>query len=75
MYTWTGDMSATVWLNDKFDTVEECIQEAKANGFKPGDKIMVGECVDVEIGGAYLVNLLADVEEDMFCEVGDVSED
>lgn len=73
-YTWAEDAAEEIWLNGEFGSVEECIKEAKANGHATGDTIYIGECETVELGGIDLSSVLEYVEEDMYCQVGEVAE-
>lgn len=75
MYTWENKADTEVWMNGKFDTVEECIKAALEGGeIKPGETIYIGECVDVPIGGVDLSGVLECVEEYVYEQVGEVSE-
>lgn len=73
MYTWMDYSNAEIWNHDCFETVEECIQDAKEN-YKISDVIYIGECKDVSIGGIDLDDILCRVEEDVYEQVGEVSE-
>lgn len=75
MYTWMEYPNAEIWNKDTFETIEECVEDAKKNYLiKSGEEIYIGECKDVEIGGIYLEDVLERVEEDMYDKVGEVSE-
>ena len=74
MYTWMDYPNAEIWNHDCFETIEECIQDAKDNYKIDSDMIYVGECKDVSIGGIDLDDILCRVEEDMYEQVGEVSE-
>ena len=75
MYTWMSCPNAEVWDHDTFETIQECIDDAKVNyGVKTGDTIYIGECQDVSIGGIYFDDVLCRVEEDMYEQVGEISE-
>lgn len=73
MVTWETRKDEDIWNNAKFDTEEECIEEAKACGYKSGDVIYIGDCIDVGID-VYLEDVLEFVEQYMYEEVGEVSE-
>lgn len=75
MYTWMDYPNADIWNHDTFETVQECIDDAKENYLmKQGETIYIGECQDVAIGGIDLDDTLCRVEEDMYEQVGEVSE-
>lgn len=74
MYSWAGHENQKIWNNGKFETVEDCIRGAMGSGYIYGDTIYVGLCVDVEIGGIDLSLQLDAVEENMYDQVGEVSE-
>lgn len=75
LYTWMKDPNAEIWNHDTFETVQECIEEAKEGYLiRPGESIYVGECQNVPIGGIYLDDVLCRVEEDMYDQVGEMSE-
>lgn len=75
MYTWMDYPNADIWNHDTFETVQECIEDAKENYLmKQGETIYIGECQNVSIGGIDLEDTLCRVEEDMYEEVGEVSE-
>ncbi len=74
MYSWAEYEDQEIWNNGKFETVEDCIRDALGSGYVYGDTIYVGLCVDVEIGGIDLSQQLEAVEENMYDQVGEVSE-
>lgn len=75
MYTWMDYPNADIWNHDTFETVQECIDDAKENYLMTqGETIYIGECQDVLIGGIDLDDTLCRVEEDMYEQVGEVSE-
>lgn len=74
MYTWVH-YSTDIWMNETFETIQECIEDAKNNIYiLPGSHIYVGECENVQVGGIYLDDILCRVEEDMHEQVGEVSD-
>lgn len=73
MYTWSND-DAYIWDGETFDNIEECIEDAKSHGAHAGDSIFVGECKNVEIGGIDLDDILYRVEENVYEQIGEVSE-
>lgn len=48
MYSWNGDNDSEVWGNGKFYSIEECIENAKEEGYRAGETIYIGRCVDFE---------------------------
>lgn len=73
MYSWVDKPNEEIWDNDMFDTVEECIENAKLE-HDANDIIYVGKCIPVDIQGIYLDDVLERVEETMYEEVGQVTE-
>lgn len=73
MITWEDRKDEEIWSNAQFDTVEECIEDAKRYDYKAGDKIYIGDCVDVDIQ-VYLDETLERIEDNMYEDVGVVSE-
>ncbi len=74
MYSWAEYEDQEIWNNGKFETVEDCIRDALGSGYVYGDTIYVGLCADVEISGIDLSQQLEAVEENMYDQVGEVSE-
>lgn len=73
-YTWERYRDANIWMNDKFDSVEECIDDAR-NKYEIDDgTIYIGECEPVEITGIDFDSVLDSVEMSVYDEVGEVSE-
>lgn len=76
MYTWMEYPNTEMWNKDTFETIEECVEDAKKHYFIGcGDVIYIGECKPATIGGIYLDDVLERVEEDMYEQVGDVAYD
>lgn len=74
MYTWMEYPNVEMWNKDTFETIEECVEDAKKHYFvESGDVIYIGECKPATIGGIYLDDVLERVEEDMYEQVGEVS--
>jgi hypothetical protein len=72
-YTWENKQDAEIWYNDRFDTIEECIKDARKNGVEPGTMIAIGLCEDY----TPVINVddvLERVGEDAYEEVGEVAE-
>lgn len=75
MYTWSLKKDADIWDNATSKTIKECIDDAIGScELKKGATIYIGECRDVAIGGVDFSSLLDAVEQDMYEQVGDVSE-
>ena len=73
-YTWEYG-ETDIWQHDLFDTVEDCILDAKENYLvEPGTEIVVGEAVFCE---PYVsaINILKRLEENAYEEVGVVADD
>lgn len=58
-----------------FDTIEQCIEDAKFSGCKAGETIYVGECKTPKINGIYFEDVLEDVHDQMYDEVGELADD
>lgn len=74
-YTWEYNDDTELWYNDLFDTVEDCIADARDNYMvEIGETIAVGEVVPYE---PYVMadNILDELEEDAYEECGEVAED
>ena len=73
-YTWERYRDADIWMNECFDSVEECIEDAKSNSEIDDGTIYIGECEPVSIDGIDFDSVLDSVEQDMYDQVGEVSE-
>lgn len=78
-YTYELNSSKDIWTNETFDTIDECIEDAKNNyDLKIGDKIYVGEtesidsCID---SIDYADRIIGMIQEQVWDTVGEVSED
>lgn len=74
-YTWEYSGNEEIWRNDVFDTVEDCILDAKENYcVEPGTEIAVGEVVLWE---PYVMStdILERLEEEAYDECGEVGGD
>lgn len=74
-YTWEYNDDTELWYNDLFDTVEDCIADARDNYMvEIGETIAVGEVVPYE---PYIMadDVLDKLEEDAYEECGEVAED
>lgn len=74
-YTWSDNENDEHWWHDTFDSVEECIADAKENYL-----IDTGATIAVGTVKPYVVNIdaetyLESLEEDAYEECGDVAED
>ena len=73
-YTWEYSENEEYWTKDVFDSVEDCIEDAKENyDIKPGETIVIGEPFYWE---PYVssINILESLEENAYEEVGEVAE-
>lgn len=75
MLTWSYNETDEFWQHNEFETVDECMKDAKENyGMKVGEDIAIGTvfpyqvCVDAE-------SLLERIEEEAYEECGEVAED
>lgn len=73
MYTWSNDKDDELWRNGCFDTIQECISEAKEEGYKVGETIAVGETNDFKV---YVdaERVLEMVQDDAYDECGEASD-
>lgn len=73
-YTWEYG-ETDIWQHDLFDTIEDCILDAKENyRVESGTEIVVGEAVPWE-PYVWAGNILDHLEEDAYEECGEVAED
>lgn len=73
-YTWEYG-ETDIWRNDLFDTIEDCILDAKENYLvEPGTEIVIGEVVLWE-PYVFAGNILDRLEENAYEEVGEVADD
>lgn len=73
-YTWEYE-ETDIWRHDLFDTIEDCILDAKENYLiDPGTEIVVGEAVLWE-PYVWAGDILDRLEEDAYEECGEVAED
>lgn len=73
-YTWSTNINDEIWSYDTFDTIEECIEDAKKNHqYKPGEIIAVGTTAkfipDVDAEG-----ILERLAEDAYEYAGEAAE-
>lgn len=73
-YTWSASANDELWQHDDFDTIEECVLDAKENyGYEAGTDIAIGEAIP------FIVSVDADdiierLEENAYEECGEASE-
>lgn len=73
-YTWEYE-EIDIWQHDLFDTIEDCILDAKENYLvESGIEIVVGEVVPWE-PYVFAGNILENLEENAYDECGEVAED
>lgn len=73
-YTWEYSDNEEIWRHDLFDTIEDCVLDAKENYcVEPGTEIAVGEVVACEI---YIdsTDVLETLENQIYDEYGEISE-
>ena len=74
-YTWEYNDDEELWYNDLFDTVEECITNARDSYMvEPGEHIAVGEVIPFE-PYVYATTVLDQIETDAYEECGEAAED
>ena len=74
-YTWERYRDADIWNNDEYESIEECMEDARNNyEMDDGETIYIGECVPVEITGIDFDSVLDSVEQNMYDQVGEISE-
>ena len=75
MYTWNFDNTADIWNYGVFNTVDECIKEAKKGyDVKSSDVIYVGEVQEFEPHVNATI-ILDQLETDAYEECGEVADD
>lgn len=73
LYAWERDRIFSEDYKGTFDSIEECIEDAKSEGFKPGQMIYIGKCIEPDIScGVYFDRVLEDA---MYSDYGDNAED
>lgn len=68
-YTWSLD-SNEEWHNAVYDTIKECIEDAKKCEVKSGETIYIGRCTEY-IPKVNIDKILEDLEQDAYEIVGD----
>lgn len=72
-YTWSDNQTDEIWYGERFDTIEECISDAREKGKEIGSKIAIGICEDY-IPYADCDTLLDRLSEDAYETCGEVAE-
>lgn len=73
-YTWEYSENEEYWTKDVFDSVEDCILDAKENyGIEPGETIAIGETFYWE-PHVDAFNILERLEYDAWDECGEAAE-
>ncbi len=76
LYAWERDRIFSEDYKGTFDSIKECIEDAKSEGFKPGQMIYIGKCTEPDIScGVYFDRVLEDVQDAMYSDYGDNAED
>lgn len=75
MFSWSDNATDELWSNGTFETVEECIEDAKSdwNGKKSGDKVAIGTVVPYVVS-ADIDCMLEQLEQDAYEECGDAAD-
>lgn len=73
MITWEYDGTVEIWSNARFETIEELLDDAKKCGVSIGDTIYIADCEEPDIRVDFST-VLDGVEENMYEDVGEVSE-
>ena len=71
-YTWNEDPHSDLWVRGGFNTIEECIEEAKQ--LEINGNIMVGEIIPFE-PHVNVYSVLEEIEQDASEECGEVGND
>lgn len=73
-YTWEYSENEEYWTKDVFDSVEDCILDAKENyGIEPGETIAIGKPIHWE-PYVNVYTILDQLEENAYEECGEVAE-
>lgn len=73
-YSWSTEEYSDHYSTD-FDTIEECIKEAKDMGCKAGTTIWIGKVEEVDIRQVDLTSILEDLHNAVYDDVGELAED
>lgn len=72
-YAWTRNAEDDIWESATFDSVKECVEDARGCGIKPGEQIAVGICEPYE-PQINAEQILDNISEDAYEKVGEVAE-
>lgn len=72
-YSWSTEKYSN--YSEDFETIEECIKEAKNTGCKAGTVIWIGRVEEVDIRRVCLTSILEDLHNAVCDDVGEVAED
>ena len=76
LYAWERDRIFSEDYKGTFDSIKECIEDAKSEGFKHGQMIYIGKCIEPDIScGVWFDRVLEDVQDAMYSDYGDNAED
>jgi hypothetical protein len=67
-YSWSTEEYSDHYSTD-FDTIEECIKEAKDMGYKAGTTIWIGKVEEVDIRRVDLTSILEDLHSAVYDDV------
>ena len=73
-YAWDTQIDSYTY-SDGFNSIKECIQDAKKCGCKVNTTIYVGEVRKQEIGGIYFDEVLENVHDQMYADIGEAALD
>ncbi|MED9814709.1 hypothetical protein [Anaerostipes sp.] len=73
-YAWALEQYSDNW-SAEFDTVGQCVEEAKYMGYEAGTIIYVDERKEPEIRGIELSDILEKVHDNMYIDYGEYAED
>ena len=74
-YTWETNPTLETWRNSTFDTIKECLAEAKReHGANDDNTVYVGECVPFKIEVS-VESMLEQLQDDAFEFAGEAAED
>jgi len=73
-YTWEKDENEELWRHDTFESIEDCILDAKENyEHKVGDIIYIGE-TELYIPSVDAESILENIEEQAYETIGECAE-
>lgn len=73
-YSWSTEEYSDHYSTD-FDTIEECIKEAKDMGCKAGTTIWIGKVEEVDIRQVDLTSILEDLHNAVYDDIGESAGD